>query len=95
MMIVLFMNINGMSEHQIVNLLHEMMMTANAYRIKTSNSDFHAAGTLVIGFIGLLKGWQDHYLSQNDREYILNTKKTIIKEEGISVQTYEDDVVNT
>nr|CAN70247.1 hypothetical protein VITISV_021083 [Vitis vinifera] len=72
-----------------------MMMAANAYRIKTSNSDFHAAGALVIGFTGLLKGWWDHYLSQNDREYILNAKKTIIKEEGTSVQTYEEDAVNT
>ena len=44
-----------MSEHQIINLLHEMMMAANAYRIKTSNSDFHVVGALVIGFIGLLK----------------------------------------
>ena len=43
-------------------------MTVNAYRIKTSNFDFHAVGALVIGFIGLLKGWWDHYLSQNDRE---------------------------
>ena len=49
-------NIDGMSEHQIINLLHAMMMAANAYRIKTSNSDFHAAGALVIGFTGLLKG---------------------------------------
>ena len=64
-----------MSEHQIINLLHEMMMTVNAYKIKTSNFDFHVVGALVIGFTGLLKGWWDHYLSQNDKEYILNTKK--------------------
>ena len=50
-------NIDGMSEHQIINLLHEMMIDANAYRIKTSNSDFHVVGALVIGFTGLLKGW--------------------------------------
>ena len=68
-----------MSEHQIINLLHEMMMAANAYRIKTSNSDFHAASALAIRFTGLLKGWWDHYLSQSDREYILNAKKTIVK----------------
>ena len=37
-------NIDGMSEHQIINLLHELMMAANAYRIKTSNSDFHVTG---------------------------------------------------
>ena len=87
-------NIDGMSEHQIINLLYEMMMVANAYRIKTSNSNFYAVGALVIGFTGLLKGWWDYYLSQNDREYILNAKKTIIKEEETSVQTYEEDVVN-
>ena len=69
-------------------------MTSNAYRIKTSNSNFHAIGALVIGFASLLKGWWDHYLSQNDRENILNAKKTIIKEEGTSIQTYEEDVVN-
>ena len=54
-------------------------MVANAYRIKTNNYDFHVAGALVIGFTGLLKCWWDHQLSQNDREYILNAKKTIIK----------------
>ena len=51
------------------------MIAANAYRIKTSNSDFHAVSALVIGFTSLLKGWWDHYLSQNYREYILNAKK--------------------
>ena len=50
-------NIDEMSEHQIINLLHEMMMIANAYRIKTSNFDFHAISILVIGFTSLLKGW--------------------------------------
>ena len=68
-----------MSEDQIINLLHEMMMVDNTYRIKTSNSNFHTIDALVIGFIGFLKGWWEHYLSQNDREYILNAKKTIIK----------------
>ena len=56
-----------MSEHQIINLLHEMMMVVNACNIKTSNSDFHVVGALVIGFTNLLKDWWDHYLSQNDR----------------------------
>ena len=56
---------------------------------------FDRVGALVIGFTGLLKGWWDHYLSQNDREYILNAKKIIIKEEGTSVQSYEKDAVNT
>ena len=50
-------NIDRTSENQIINLLHEMMMTANAYGIKTNNFDFYDAGALVIGFTGLLKGW--------------------------------------
>ena len=50
-------------------------MVADDYRIKTNNSNFHAIGALVIGFTGLLKGQWDHYLIQNDIEYILNTKK--------------------
>ena len=33
------------------------------YRIKTNNYDFYAISALVIKFIGLLKGWWDHYLS--------------------------------
>ena len=70
------------------------MMVANAYRIKTNNFDFYAIGAFVIGFTSLLKGWWDHYLSQTDREYILNAKKTMIKEEGTSVQT-DENVVNT
>ena len=67
-------NIDRTSENQIINLLHEMMMTANAYGIKTNNFDFYVASALVIGFTSLLKGQWDHYLSQNDREYILNVK---------------------
>ena len=45
MIVVVFYecNIDGMSEHQIINLLHEMMMATNAYRIKTSNYEFHVA----------------------------------------------------
>ena len=56
-------NIGGISEHQIINLFHEMMMIANAYRIKTNNFNFYGIGALVISFTSLLKGWWDHYLS--------------------------------
>ena len=52
-----------------------MMMAATTYRIKTNNSNFYVVGALVIGFASLLKGWWDNYLSQTDKEYILNTKK--------------------
>ena len=71
-----------------------MMMAATTYRIKTNNSNFYVVGALVIGFASLLKGWWDHYLSQTDKEYILNTKKNNNQRKKTSVQTYEN-VVNT
>ena len=49
-------NIDKISEHQVTNLLHEMMMAATTYRIKTNNSNFYVVGALVIGFASLLKG---------------------------------------
>ena len=83
-----------MSEHQIINLLHEIIIVVNAYKIKTNNFDFHVVRTLVIGFTGVLKEWWGHYLNQNDREFTLNVRKIVVKEEGTFVQTYEEDVIN-
>ena len=83
-----------MSEHQIINLLHEIIIVVNAYKIKTNNFDFLVVGTLVIGFTGVLKEWWGHYLNQNDREFTLNVRKIVVKEEGTFVQTYEEDVIN-
>ena len=31
---------------------------------------WRCSNALVIGFTGLLRGWWDHCLSQNDRDYI-------------------------
>ena len=62
-------NVEGLSEPQIINLLKQKLMAANAYKLRNNNSDHSAANALVIGFIGLLKGWWDHYLSHNDRDY--------------------------
>ena len=63
-------NVDGLSEHHITNLLQQMLMEANAYKLIINNSDHSAANALVIGFTGLLKGWWDHYLSLNVRIYI-------------------------
>ena len=63
-------NVDGQSEHQILNLLQQMLMAANAYKLRNNNSDHSAANALVIGFTGLLKGYWDHCLSHNDRDYI-------------------------
>ena len=49
MMVIVFYewNIDRKNEYQIINLLYEMMMIVNVYRIKTSNSNFRVIGVLV------------------------------------------------
>ncbi|KAH9776545.1 hypothetical protein KPL71_006740 [Citrus sinensis] len=49
-------NIDGMSEYNILGLLQQMTMTANAYKTQTGTSDRAIAEILVVGFIGQLKG---------------------------------------
>ncbi|KAH9776544.1 hypothetical protein KPL71_006740 [Citrus sinensis] len=45
-------NIDGMSEYNILGLLQQMTMTANAYKTQTGTSDRAIAEILVVGFIG-------------------------------------------
>ena len=78
-------NVDGLSEHRIINLLQQMLMAVNAYKLRNKNSDHSAANALVIEFTGLLKGWWDHYLILNDTEYKLEAKKIIIKDENSKI----------
>ena len=54
-------NIYGMSEYEIINLLHEMTMLTNVYK-NHGKQDHHIAHLIVTGFTGQLKGQWDHYL---------------------------------
>lgn len=55
-------NIDGLTEYQIMNLVQEIIMVNTAYRTKQNMSDHTVTQALAVGFIGLLKGWWDHYL---------------------------------
>ena len=48
-------NIDGLSEHEILNVLRQMMMETIAYL--TDNDDQMAAQLLLSGFSGTLKSW--------------------------------------
>src|SRR5262249_40199432 len=55
-------NIDGMSEYNILGLLHQMTMAVNAYRTQTNTPDKAIAEILIAGFSGQLKGWWDYYI---------------------------------
>ena len=88
-------NIDGMSEYEIINLLHEMTLLTNVYK-NHGKQDHHIAHLIITGFIGQLKGWWDHYLNNDDRNEIL----TVVKREtdGSVIMTdrqLSQDAINT
>ena len=52
-----------------------MTLLTNVYK-NNGKLDQQIAHLIVIGFTGQLKGWWDHYLSNDDRHKILTTIKT-------------------
>nr|KAJ0224851.1 hypothetical protein LSAT_V11C100042530 [Lactuca sativa] len=78
-----------------MNIVQEMTMAANAYKAH-NNTQLQIVNIITYGFTGNLKGWWDFYISQEEKDYILSAKKTIIKQENNQqIQTFEDDMVNT
>ena len=58
-------SIDGMSEYNIINLLQQMTMAANAYKTQTGISYKAIVELLTAGFSGQLKSWWDYYLTEN------------------------------
>ncbi|KAH9722796.1 hypothetical protein KPL70_006845 [Citrus sinensis] len=69
-------NIDGMSEYNIIGLLQQMTMAANAYKTQSGTSDKAIAEILIVGFTGQLKGWWDHLLTKQQQLYILDSIQT-------------------
>ena len=55
-------NIDGLSEHEILNVLRQMMMATTAYL--TDNDDYGIAQLLLFRFSGTLKSWWDNCLKE-------------------------------
>ncbi|XP_028059089.1 uncharacterized protein LOC114262873 [Camellia sinensis] len=68
-------NIDGLSEYQLYELLHHMLMFATVCK-QNHNTDHQVARMLVSGFTGSLKGWWDNYLTHNQCAEILSATKT-------------------
>ncbi|KAH9697600.1 hypothetical protein KPL71_023671 [Citrus sinensis] len=66
-------NIDGMSECNILGLLQQMTMAANAYKTQQGTSDKAIAEILIADFTSQLKGWWDHLLTQQQQLDILNS----------------------
>ncbi|KAH9703709.1 hypothetical protein KPL70_011193 [Citrus sinensis] len=69
-------NIDGMSEYNILGLLQQMTMAANAYKTQSGTSDKAITEILIAGFTGQLKGWWDHLLTKQQQLNILNAIQT-------------------
>ena len=65
-------NIDGMSKYNILGVLQQMTMTANAYKTQSRTSDMAIVEILIARFTGQLKGWWDHLLTRQQQMDILN-----------------------
>ena len=61
-------NIDSFSEHEIINVLHQMTMAATAYL--TDNDDYNAAQLIIFGFSKTLRNWWDNCLNKDEREFL-------------------------
>src|ERR1051325_1764391 len=78
-------NIDGLNDKQILDAIHRMIMYSTVCK-QHGNSDRDVASFITTDFVGQLRGWWDHYLTENQKKDILNHKK-IVKSEapGIGV----------
>ncbi|KAH9679900.1 hypothetical protein KPL71_026333 [Citrus sinensis] len=66
-------NLDGMSEYNILGLLQQMTMAANAYKTQSGTSNKAIAEILIAGFTSQLKGWWDHLLTKQQQLDILSS----------------------
>ena len=75
-----------MNEYNILTKLQEKTMVSTTYKLNNRLSYHSVAQTLVVGFIGQLKGWWDNYLTFKDRNgilkaYMINEENEVVKDE--------------
>ena len=64
-------NIDGLSEHETLNVLRKMLIAATAYL--TENDDHNAAQILISGFSGTLRSLWDNCLNEEERKFLQNS----------------------
>ena len=69
-------NIDGLSEHEIFNVLRQMTMASTAYL--ADGDDHNDVQLILAGFSGTLKYWWENCLNDKERFYV----QTSVNEEG-------------
>ncbi|XP_045792081.1 uncharacterized protein LOC123886847 [Trifolium pratense] len=91
-------NIDGLNDKQIIDMIHRIIMYSSVCK-QQGNSDSSIASFITTGFIGQLRGWWDHYLTDAQKKEILSHKKLIKTETSSSSTTItttgEEDAVYT
>ena len=64
-------SIDGLSEHETLNILRKMLIAATAYL--TENDDHNVAQLLVFGFSGTLRSWWDNCLNEEEIKFLQNS----------------------
>ena len=77
-------NIDGISEHETLNVLRQMLITATAYLME--NDDHNAAQLLISGFSGTLGSLWDNCLNEEERTY-LQTSRNEEEEQNAVLRT--------
>jgi hypothetical protein len=91
-------NIDGMSQYEILNELHEMLMVSNVYK-SNNKTDHQIAHIIITGFTGQLKGWWDNTLTDTDRNWLANAYKRtqngipIVDKNGLQIQDAVNNLV--
>ncbi|KAL7258071.1 hypothetical protein ACSBR1_004233 [Camellia fascicularis] len=67
-------NIDGKSEYQIFETIHQMLMY-NPVCKQNDNTNSQIAWFIINGFTGILKGWWDNILTVSQQNEILNAVK--------------------
>ncbi|XP_028107153.1 uncharacterized protein LOC114306167 [Camellia sinensis] len=84
-------NIDGLSEYQIFELLHQMIMYSTICK-QNENDDHEITRFLLNGFTGILKAWWDNIITNTQQIEILTAFKRITDPLTGTVQSEQDAV---
>jgi len=76
-------DLDGKSEHEILNTLQEMTMAMTAYKTKGLDPRTQAIAC-INGFQGQLKYWWDNFLAEEEHTKILDYQRTWTDEDGMT-----------
>ena len=80
-------NIDGVSDHQVLNILQEMIMASTTYKSR-ENSNQSICTHLIAGFTCQLKGWWDNALTKKEEKFIQNSLDELGNQNSVHTLIY-------